>query len=87
LIHAGGFNLGLVMRQLIGVGTARGLQGHLVLVILMLVVLIGTLRRRFSTFSALGTSHRWLAAIGGAPTAPSTLGVNSAVTATCTTGC
>ena len=27
LIHAGGFNLGLVMRQLIGAGTPRGLQG------------------------------------------------------------
>jgi len=26
LIHAGGFNLGLVLRQLIGVGTPRGLQ-------------------------------------------------------------
>jgi hypothetical protein len=26
LIHAGGFNLGLVMRQLIGIGTPRGLQ-------------------------------------------------------------
>src|SRR4029434_430364 len=30
LIHAGGFNLGLLMRQLIGVGTPRGLQGRLV---------------------------------------------------------
>jgi transposase len=29
LIHAGGFNLGLVMRQVIGVGTPRGLQGRL----------------------------------------------------------
>src|SRR5215204_448121 len=29
LIHASGFNLGLGMRQLIGVGTPRGLQGHL----------------------------------------------------------
>jgi transposase len=28
LIHAGGFNLGLVMRQLIGLGTPRGLQGR-----------------------------------------------------------
>ena len=28
LIHAGGFNLGLVMRQLIGAGTPRGLQGN-----------------------------------------------------------
>ena len=30
LIHTGGFNLGLLMRQLIGVGTPRGLQGRLV---------------------------------------------------------
>ena len=29
LIHAGGFNLGLVMRHLIGIGTPRGLQGAL----------------------------------------------------------
>ena len=28
-IQAGGFNLGLVMRHLIGVGTPRGLQGRL----------------------------------------------------------
>src|SRR5262245_38887906 len=27
LVHSGGFNLGLLMRTLIGVGTARGLQG------------------------------------------------------------
>jgi transposase len=29
LVHAGAFNLGLVMRSLIGVGTPRGLQGRL----------------------------------------------------------
>jgi hypothetical protein len=29
LIHVSGFNLGLLMRQLIGVGTPRGLQGRL----------------------------------------------------------
>lgn len=29
LIHAAGFNLGLLMRRLIGVGTPRGLQGRL----------------------------------------------------------
>ena len=39
LIHAGGFNLGLVMRQLIGVGTPRGLQGRLATVIAALVAL------------------------------------------------
>src|SRR5262245_46513165 len=39
LIHASGFNLGLLMRQLIGVGTPRGLQGRLVAVMAALVVL------------------------------------------------
>src|SRR3989442_9498591 len=33
LIHAGGFNLGLVMRHLIGLGTPRGLQGRLTAVL------------------------------------------------------
>ena len=40
LIHAGGFNLGLLMRQLIGVGTPRGLQGRLGAVLAVLLVLI-----------------------------------------------
>jgi transposase len=39
LIHAGGFNLGLVMRHLIGVGTPRGLQGRLAATIAALVAL------------------------------------------------
>jgi hypothetical protein len=29
LVHAGGFNLGLWMRTLFGIGTPRGLQGRL----------------------------------------------------------
>jgi hypothetical protein len=43
LIHAGGFNLGLLMRQLIGVGTPRGLQGRLNSVV-ALVALLRSLR-------------------------------------------
>ena len=43
LIHAGGFNLGLLMRQLIGVGTPRGLQGRLSAIVAALVVLIRSL--------------------------------------------
>jgi transposase len=39
LIHAGGFNLGLVMRQLIGVGTPRGLQGRFAAAIAIVVAL------------------------------------------------
>ena len=40
LIHIGGFNLGLLMRQLIGVGTPRGLQGRLNAVLAGLLTLI-----------------------------------------------
>jgi transposase len=40
LIHAGGFSLGLLMRQVIGVGTPRGLQGRLIAVLATLLTLI-----------------------------------------------
>jgi hypothetical protein len=40
LIHIGGFNLGLLMRQLIGVGTPRGLQGRVIAILGALLTLI-----------------------------------------------
>ena len=40
LIHTGGFNLGLLMRHLIGVGTPRSLQGRLVATLSALITLI-----------------------------------------------
>jgi transposase len=43
LIHAGGFNLALLMRQLIGVGTPRGLQGRRVAAVVALLGLIRSL--------------------------------------------
>jgi transposase len=43
LIHAGAFNLGLIMRQLIGVGAPRGLQGRLSAVLATLLMLIRAL--------------------------------------------
>ena len=43
LIHTGGFNLGLLMRQLIGVGTPRGPQGRLSAVMVALLALIWSL--------------------------------------------
>ena len=48
LIHAGGFNLGLVMRHLIGIGTPRGLQGRVAAVRATLGVLMGVVRRRLT---------------------------------------
>jgi hypothetical protein len=44
LIHVGAFNFGLLMRQLIGVGTPRGLQGRLTAVLAGLLALIQLLR-------------------------------------------
>ena len=39
LVHVGGFNLGLVMRSLVGVGTPRSLQGHLATVVALVIAL------------------------------------------------
>jgi transposase len=46
LVHIGGFNLGLLMRSLIGVGTPRGLQGRLA----ALMALVMTLRTQIVDF-------------------------------------
>ena len=46
LIHTAGFNLGLLMRQLIGVGTPRGLQGRVTATLIAFAVLIHALWNR-----------------------------------------
>ena len=63
LIHASGFNLGLLMRHLIGVGTPRALQGRLRAVLAGLLTLIRSLcasithhRSRVRLFSRLSVS-------------------------------
>ena len=48
LIHVAGFNLGLVMRSLFGVGTARGLQGLSGLALAFIGVIWAVLRRTLS---------------------------------------
>ena len=84
LVHAAGFNLGLIMRQLIGIGTPRGLQGHAVAVFAMFLALIATTRRRLH---AIWASPVPIAAVRGHRRSPIALVVNSSATATCTTGC
>lgn len=74
LIHAGGFNLGLLMRQLIGVGTSRGLQGRLAAGLVALRTLIRTLSnaitghqspvRLFSRLEHLSIATKRVAQIG-----------------------
>jgi transposase len=54
LIHAGGFNLGLLLRQLIGVGTPRGVQGRLIAVLATLLALSRDLWKRVTPHRDLG---------------------------------
>jgi transposase len=82
LIHAGGFNLGLMMRQLIGLGTPRGLQGRLATVLATLWVFIhATCRRRAAiavSLSPLVHARGWLTR--------TMITVNSSANMTYTTG-
>ena len=54
LIHAAGFNLGLLMRQLIGVGTPRGLHGRLIAIMATLLALTRALSERVTPHRCLG---------------------------------
>jgi transposase len=82
LIHAGAFNLGLVMRHLIGVGTPRGLQGRLAAVISMLSWLLRTIRAHGR---AISVWHRLTVVMRSEWTSP-TLAVTLSVIATYSTG-
>src|SRR5712671_1939529 len=84
LIHAGGFNLGLVMRHLIGVGTPRGLQGRVAVVMATLFVLVDVVLCRLTTISS---SHRLITVVRGWLTSLTTSAVNFSAKSTCTTGC
>ena len=83
LIHAGGFNLGLIMRQVIGLGTPRGLQGRLGVIMATILVLVAAIRRRVTP---VGSWQPQVAIRRGSISA-TTLLVHSSAAATCTTGC
>ena len=83
LIHASGFNLGLILRQVIGFGTPRGLQDRPAVVMVTLLVLIGATRRRFTPIWA---PHRLITAMRQL-TSPTIILVNSSRMRSCTTGC
>jgi transposase len=83
LIHASGFNLGLLIRSILGVGTPRGLQGRLAAVLAAVAALIAVARHQFTE---IGAMRRVNAATSGCVRVPTTLVVNSSAAATCTTG-
>jgi transposase len=84
LIHAGGFNLGLLMRQMIGLGTPRGLQGRFATAIATFSVLFGSTPRGFV---AIRASIRAITAARSGCLCATPILVNSSAAATCTTGC
>jgi transposase len=58
LVHVGGFNLGLFMRTLVGVGTPRSLQGHVAAVLAHIIALwthvVGRLVRSWDSVGRSG---------------------------------
>jgi len=83
LIHAGGFNLGLLIRGILGVGTPRGLQGRSATVLATLFVLLGAPRCRLA---AIRQWQRSIEAMCGR-LSPAAFFVNSSAGVTCTPGC
>jgi transposase len=80
LVHVSGFNLGLLMRTLVGVGTPRGLQGRLAALIATLWALVASARRPRTTAHHPGASPR-------RTPANLTAFLWSPESAICTTGC
>ena len=84
LIHAGGFNLGLLMRQLTGIGTPRGLQGRVAAVIATVLAVLDAVRHRFVAFLPFA---RLFVVTRAAPMSTTAFAVRSSTTATYATGC
>ena len=84
LIHSGAFNLGLLMRRLIGVGTPRGLQGRAAAIIGTVLTLLDAIRQ---WSIGIWRVSRLFAAIREPATPGITFVDRSSETATYATGC
>jgi hypothetical protein len=82
LIHTAGFNLGLLIRRLIGVGTPRGLQGRLIVIATLwsllrsrcgVVIGHGRLRHRISRIERPSIGNSVIIQIGAREMAFTTL--------------
>ena len=58
LVHVGGFNLGLFMRRLVGVGTPRGLQGLSAAALAIVVWLFGHVSDVWNALGMRAVDHR-----------------------------
>jgi transposase len=84
LVHAAAFNLGLVMRQLVGRGTPRGLQGYNAVLFLSLLRLLYEVRTRNST---LASCREYLPSSFSLSPPANDAFLATTETATSTTGC
>ncbi len=66
LIHVAGCNLGLLMRELFGVGTPRSLQGRSASFILVVVTLLMRILARLGVLNAPITRPRWNLSVNSA---------------------
>ncbi len=57
LVHIGGFNLGLLMRTLVGIGTPRGLQGRLAAVVAFVIALWTRVEGRWRNHATPSADH------------------------------
>jgi len=83
LVHVSGFNLGLLMRRLLGTGTPRGLQGRLVVALLWLIGSCRTMLTSVGTWPASRDDGRFMASIN----VDTSVRPWRATIRTCTTGC
>ena len=81
-VHAGAFNLGLLIRSMLGVGTPRGLQGRRAVVMAAILMLLAVTRQS----PTIRPLRRVIVAMRGLVTLKTTLVINSSALATCTTG-
>jgi transposase len=84
LVHASGFNLGLMMRRIFGVGTPRGLQGRLAAAVALLISVVQARRAVWSLNASLSAKNFDRNPVG----TPAMLHRHPSLTiGTCTTGC
>jgi transposase len=84
LVHVSGFNLGLVMRRMFGVGTPRGLQGRVAAAVALFVSVVQALHAVLSRHVSPSADIRGLIRVG----THATIHCRPSLTiGTCTTGC
>lgn len=87
LVHAGGFNLGLLMRQIVGCGKPRRLQGHAAALIRHFFAFLTAFLERIQRPWAAPRQHLPPLALAPDPARALSLSTSTLGISPCTTGC